>query len=85
MLGPTLRYVARMVRRRSAVLEFEADLDGTFVQGVDMLRWGPDGRLTEFTVLVRPYVGLQALIERMAPPPPRPLTRSPGTCRRRAR
>ena len=55
-----------MVRRHSAVLEFEADLDGTVVQGVDMLRWGPDGRLTEFTVLVRPLRGLQALIERMA-------------------
>ena len=66
VLGPSLRYVAEWADERSAVLEFEADLDGTFVQGVDMLRWGPDGRLTEFTVLVRPVRGLQALIERMA-------------------
>ncbi len=66
VLGPTLRYVAEWSDATSAVLEFEADLDGTVVQGVDMLRWGPDGRLTEFTVLVRPLRGLQALIERMA-------------------
>jgi hypothetical protein len=66
VLGPTLRYVGEWSDATSAVLEFEADLDGTVVQGVDMLRWGPDGRLTEFTVLVRPLRGLQALIDRMA-------------------
>ncbi|WP_375485898.1 nuclear transport factor 2 family protein [uncultured Jatrophihabitans sp.] len=66
VLGPTLRYVGEWHNERSAVLEFEADLDGTFVQGVDMLRWGDDGRITEFTVMVRPLRGLQALIERMA-------------------
>lgn len=65
VLGPTLRYVAEWSDEHSAVLEFEADLDGTFVQGVDMLRWGADGRFTEFTVIVRPLRGLEALIERM--------------------
>jgi hypothetical protein len=27
------------------VLEFEADLDGLYVQGVDMLRWNDEGKL----------------------------------------
>ena len=66
VLGPTLRYVEEWHGERSAVLEFEADLDATFVQGVDMLRWDDHGRITEFTVMVRPLRGLQALIERMA-------------------
>jgi SnoaL-like protein len=65
VLGPTLRYVEQWHNERSAVLEFEADLDGTFVQGVDMLRWNGDDRLVEFTVLVRPLRGLQTLVERM--------------------
>ncbi len=65
VLGPTLRYVEQWHNESSAVLEFEADLDGTFVQGVDMLRWNSDDRLTEFTVLVRPLRGLQVLIDRM--------------------
>ena len=51
---------------RSAVLEFEAELDGLTVHGVDMLQWGDDGRLTEFTVMVRPFKGLNKLIELMA-------------------
>ena len=65
VLGPTLRYVEQWHAGRSAVLEFEADLDGTFVHGVDMLRWDEHDRLTEFTVMVRPLRGLQALVERM--------------------
>ena len=65
VLGPTLRYVEQWHNEHSAVLEFEADLDGIFVQGVDMLRWNDADRLVEFTVLVRPLRGLQTLVERM--------------------
>src|SRR5271169_1553769 len=46
VLGPTLRYVAQWHDQSSAVLEFEADLDGVYVHGVDMLRWNDDGKLT---------------------------------------
>lgn len=66
VLGPTLRYVTQWYGADSAALEFEADLDGTYVQGVDLLRWGGDGRLTSFTVVVRPMRGLQKLVELMA-------------------
>ena len=67
VLGPSLRYVGQWHDQNSAVLEFEAELDGAYVQGVDMLRWNDDGRLVSFTVLVRPLRGLQKLMELMAP------------------
>jgi hypothetical protein len=66
VLGSTLRYVEQWWSESSAVLEFEAEVDGRTVHGVDMLRWGPDGRLTSFTVMVRPLRGLEALIVAMA-------------------
>jgi hypothetical protein len=66
VLGPTLRYVAQWHDQASAVLEFEADLDGSYVQGVDILRWNAEGRLVSFTVMVRPLRGLQKLVELMA-------------------
>ena len=66
VLGPTLTYRHEWWDERSAVLEFEADLDGISLHGVDMLRWGDDGRLTEFTVMVRPFKGLTTLMEQMA-------------------
>ena len=66
VLGPTLRYVEQWWSDSSAVLEFEAEIGGRTVHGVDMLRWGPDGRLTSFTVMVRPLRGLESLIAAMA-------------------
>jgi hypothetical protein len=65
VLGPSLRYAEEWYGPSSAVLEFEAELDGLYVQGVDMLRWGDDDRLTSFTVIVRPLRGLNKLVELM--------------------
>lgn len=63
VLGPSLRYVAEWHNESRAVLEFEADLNGVYVQGVDMLRWNDDDKLVGFTVMVRPLRGLERLIE----------------------
>ena len=65
VLGPSLRYVDEWYAPASAVLEFEADLDGVVVHGVDMIRWNDQDRLTSFTVIVRPVKGLQELMKRM--------------------
>jgi len=66
VLGPSLRYVSQWHDDASAVLEFEADLDGLYLQGVDILHWNADGKLVSFTVMVRPMRGLQKLIDLMA-------------------
>jgi hypothetical protein len=65
VLGPTLRYLHEWYDETSAVLEFEAELDGIVVHGVDMLRWNDADRLTSFTVMVRPLRGLERLIALM--------------------
>jgi hypothetical protein len=65
VLGPSLRYVGEWYGPSSGVLEFEAELDGLYVHGVDMLRWNDDHRLVSFTVMVRPMRGLTKLVELM--------------------
>ena len=65
VLGPTLRYVSEWYDQTSAVLEFEAELEGRYVQGVDLLRWNDEGRLVRFTVMVRPLRALEKLVELM--------------------
>lgn len=65
VLGPTLRYLDEWISETGAVLEFEADLDGKLVHGIDMMRWNESGQLTSFTVMVRPYSALQTLMEHM--------------------
>jgi hypothetical protein len=66
VLGPTLVYRRQWYAERNAVLEFEAELDGLTVHGIDMMQWNDDGKLVEFTVMVRPFKGLNKLIELMA-------------------
>jgi hypothetical protein len=71
VLGPTLTYRREWYAERSAVLQFEATLDGPegrsiSVDGIDMITWGDDGRITEFAVMVRPVKALHRLMELMA-------------------
>jgi hypothetical protein len=66
VLGPSLRYVHQWHDDTSAVLEFEAELDGVYIQGIDMLGWNSDHKLVSFTVMVRPMRGLEKLIELMS-------------------
>lgn len=59
------RYLAQLEHGDDAVLVFEARVGDRELQGVDILRFGADDRITEMTVMVRPMSGLQALAERM--------------------
>lgn len=65
VLGPTLRYRHEWYDEHSAVLRFTATVDSLDVEGVDIIRWDGDGRIVEFTVMARPFKGLQALITAM--------------------
>lgn len=63
---PAFRYLREIVGERDAVLEFETEIDGVLVNGVDMLRWDEAGRIVEFKVMVRPLKAMQAVHARMA-------------------
>jgi hypothetical protein len=62
----SFRYVDEWLSPRSAVLEFEARVDGLELNGVDIVRWNDDHRVTHFKVMIRPYTGLTALMAAMA-------------------
>ncbi len=64
--GPSFRYLGEWVGAESAVLEFEAEVDGLTVNGVDMIWWNGNGQITRFKVMVRPLKALNALVARMA-------------------
>ena len=66
VLGPTLTYQRQWYAENSAVLQFEAELDGLTIDGIDMITWRADGRITEFAVMVRPIKALHKLMELMA-------------------
>jgi hypothetical protein len=59
------RYTAQLENGDTAVLVFEARVGERELQGVDILRFGADGRAVELMVMVRPMSGMHALAERM--------------------
>jgi hypothetical protein len=62
----SFRYVREISGPRDAALEFEVDIDGIRVNGVDMLRWNDDGKLIEFKVLIRPLKAINLIHQKMA-------------------
>ncbi|KZS67848.1 nuclear transport factor 2 family protein [Mycobacterium ostraviense] len=59
-------YVEQWHSERSAILEFEADVAGIYVNGIDMLHWNDHGQIVSVKVMIRPVKALQALIPKMA-------------------
>ena len=49
----------------SAVLEFEATVEGILVNGVDIISWNAAGKITDFKVMVRPLKAVNKLHEMM--------------------
>jgi len=52
------RYRRIVEQGRDAVLEFETELDGIYINGVDMMQFNGDGQITEFKVMLRPMKAL---------------------------
>ena len=62
--GPGFAYVGQWRGNTSAVLEFENEIDGIEINGVDMITFGDDGRITHFKVMVRPLKAIN-LVHRL--------------------
>src|SRR4249919_1122561 len=52
--NPSFRYVREIVGETDAMLEFETEIDGISVNGVDLIRWNDAGQIVEFKVMIRP-------------------------------
>ena len=59
------RYEREIVGPRDALLEFVTQIDGLHINGVDLIRWGDDGRISDFKVMVRPLKAVNALHQKM--------------------
>jgi hypothetical protein len=59
------RYVDELQGDDSACLVFKARVGDRELDGIDYIRHGPDGLVTELTVMVRPYSGVTALRDAM--------------------
>jgi hypothetical protein len=59
--GPGFTYVGEWRGDNSAILEFENEIDGIKLNGVDMMTFDDESRITRFKVMVRPLKAINLL------------------------
>jgi ketosteroid isomerase-like protein len=57
----SFKYLREVVSGNNAFLEFSTVIEGITVNGVDMITWGADGRITDFKVMIRPLSGINLI------------------------
>ena len=59
-------YVRELVDGDEMMLEFVTELDGIAINGVDIIRFNSEGKITDFKVMVRPLKAINKVWEMMA-------------------
>ena len=60
------KYTKEVLAGNHAVLEFETEMGGKYVNGVDIITCDVDGMITEFKVMLRPQRAVESVRESMA-------------------
>lgn len=60
------RYVRELVDGPEALLEFETEIDGILINGIDLIRFDLEGRIVDFKVMVRPLKAINKVWSLMA-------------------
>lgn len=61
----SFRYRREFYSEHAAVLEFETEVNGILVNGIDMISFNADGKIIEFKVMVRPLKAVNMIHEMM--------------------
>ena len=59
------KYTKEIHDDMNSVLEFETYIDDISVNGVDMIEWNEDGKISNFKVMIRPFKAVQKVQEKM--------------------
>jgi hypothetical protein len=62
----SFRYVREISGREDAALEFQVEIEGIVVNGIDTIKWNEQGRIVEFKVMIRPLKGINLIHQKMA-------------------
>lgn len=65
LFNPSFRYVREVIGPRDAVLEFQVEIDGVSVNGVDLISWNEAGKISSFKVMLRPLKAIQLIHQKM--------------------
>ena len=60
------RYSKEVLMGNHAILEFETEIGGKYVNGVDIITCNDEGKIVELKVMIRPLQAVKLMHERMA-------------------
>lgn len=66
LVNEHFHYVKEVYGKNDAVLEFETQLDGLYVNGVDIISWNNENQISAFKVMIRPLQAVNKIHQLMA-------------------
>ncbi len=61
----SFKYIREVHQAMDSVLEFETDIDGIWVNGIDMISWNKAGKIIDFKVMIRPLKAVEIVRMKM--------------------
>ena len=61
----SFKYTKEVLDGNKAILEFETQIDGKYVNGVDIITFNSEGKISEFKVMIRPLQAVNIIHEKM--------------------
>jgi hypothetical protein len=65
LVNDSFQYVREVVGERDAMLEFTVEIDGIFINGVDMIKCNENGKIIDFKVMLRPLKAVHLIHQKM--------------------
>ena len=62
----SFRYIRELTGPHDAALEFQVEVEGISVNGIDLIKWDDEGKIVEFKVLIRPLKAINLIHQKMA-------------------
>lgn len=69
----SFKYTKEVLSGNQAILEFETTIEGKYVNGVDIITFNDEGKISEFKVMIRPlqavniiHMQMQRMLEELA-------------------
>ena len=66
LANDSFKYERELIGEHDAVLEFNVEIKGILVNGVDIISWNAEGKITDFKVMIRPLQAINMIHQEMA-------------------
>ncbi|MDP5092610.1 MAG: hypothetical protein NWQ17_04835 [Polaribacter sp.] len=65
LFNDSFKYVREVVNDTETLLEFEVEVDGILINGIDMISWNDEGKIVSFKVMLRPLKAMNLIHQKM--------------------